>query len=265
MIKITSNVKMIILIGTVSCFVSALSLIVLTDKDILRPGWKVSGPVMVKTELLNLLDTSRDRSIPVLLYSEKNFDSKNLKLVIIAHGHGIRNSDYSYIANNLAIQGHAVASVQYELPEDENLDLNGNVQEILTPVWEDAVKSILYVTKFLKNKYPNLDCQNLILIGHSRGADIVMLFAQKYPEMVSKVIALDNGHFPILRTRKPQILSLRSNNTHPDDGVLPTVEEQKKFNIQIVKLKDISHLDMCFGSTDQKGKINKYITDFLNE
>ncbi len=255
--------RMVILIGTISCFVSALTLIILTDKDILKPGWRVSGPVMVKTETLNLLDTSRDRPIPVLLYSENNFSGKDLKLVIIAHGHGIRNSDYSYIANNLAIQGYVVASVQYELPDDENLDLNGNVQEILTPVWEDAVKSIMYVSKYLKGKYPNLDSQNLILIGHSRGADIVMLFAQKYPKLVSKVIALDNGHFPILRTRKPQILSLRGNNTRPDSGVLPTPEEQKEFNIQIVKLKDISHIEMCFGSTDQKGKINKYITDFL--
>lgn len=253
------------MIGTISCFVSALSLIILKDNDFIRPVWRVSGPVLVKTDTLNLLDTSRDRLIPVLLYSENGYSRKDLKVVIIAHGHGIRNSDYSYIANNLAIQGYVVASIQYELPEDENLDLNGNVQEILTPVWEDAVKSILYVTKYLKDKYPNLDCQNLILIGHSRGADIVMLFAQKYPEMISKVVALDNGHFPILRTKKPQILSLRGNNTQPDKGVVPTPEEQKEFNIQIVKMKDISHIEMCFGSADQKSKINKYITDFLKK
>ncbi len=133
--------KMVILIGTISCFVLALTLIVLTDEDILRPAWRVSGP----------------------------------------------------------------------------------------------------------------------------GADIVMLFAQKYPEIVSKVIALDNGQVPILRTKKPRILSLRSNNVHPENGVLPTPEEQKKIDIQIVMLKDISHLDMCFGSTDQKDKINKYITDFLKK
>jgi pimeloyl-ACP methyl ester carboxylesterase len=117
----------------------------------------------------------------------------------------------------------------------------------------------------LKSKYPNLDCQNLTLIGHSRGGDIVMLFAEKYPELVLKVISLDNNHMPLLRAKKPEIFSLRANNTNPDNGVLPTPEEQKKYNIQILKLPNVSHIEMCFGTEIQKEEINRYITDFLKK
>jgi predicted dienelactone hydrolase len=223
----------------------------------------ISGHQVVKTETLDLLDSSANRQIPVLLYSDKIDSGKNRKLVILAHGRGIKNSDYSYISINLAKQGYIVASVQYELPGDEEINISGNIYKALKPKWEKAVKSVLFVTRYLKNKYPNLDCQNLTLIGHSMGGDILMLFAQKYPELVRNVISLDNCHMPFLRTDKPRIFSLRANNTISDIDVLPTLEEQKHYNMQIVYLDDISHIEMCFGTEAQKKEINGYITEFL--
>lgn len=218
---------------------------------------------LVKTENLDLFDTSVNRKIPILLYSEKIDSGKNRKIVIIAHGLGIKNSEYSYISINLAKQGYVVASVQYELPGDEVIILNGDIYRSLRPKWEKAVKSVLFVTKYLKNKYQNLDYKNLTLIGHSMGGDILMLFAEKYPELVSKVISLDNCHVPLPRTEKPHIFSLRATNSIADPDVLPTLEEQKRYNIQIVYLNDVSHIEMCFGSRAQKEEINGYITDFL--
>jgi predicted dienelactone hydrolase len=223
------------------------------------------GDHRVTTEHLELRDSSSNRQIPVLLYSEKIDSGKNRKVVILAHGRGIQNSDYSYISIPLAKQGYIVASVQYELPGDEPIEISGDIYKSLKPKWDNAVKSILFVTRTLKNKYPNLDCQNLILIGHSMGGDILMLFAQKYPELVSKVISLDNCHMPFPRTDKPRIFSLRAVSTVADKDVLPTLEEQKLYNIQIVYLNDVSHIDMCFGTKAQKEEINEYITYFLDQ
>jgi hypothetical protein len=253
MIKARAKTKMLVLAGALICLILALL--------IFKPIRAISG----HPENLNLMDTSRDRLIPVLLYSDYIHSGKNVQVVIVAHGHGIKNSDYSYISTNLEAHGYVVASVQYELPEDEEININGNAYEILKPVWEEAAKSTLFVVQYLKSRYPNLDCQNLILIGHSRGADMLMLFAQKYPELVSKVISLDNGHMPFLKTKKPQLFLLRANNTKPDSGVLPTPEEQKEFNIKIVNLKDVSHIEMCFGNEFQMEEIKGYIIDFLKK
>jgi hypothetical protein len=246
-----AKVRMAILAGVIGCLVSTLLL--------LKPGRKIPG----EPDSLYPMDKANHRLVPVLLYAENIDSGINRKLVLLAPGHGIRNSDYAYISTNLSSKGYVVASVQYELPGDKEIDLGGNAYEALTPVWEKNVKSFLFVIGYLKKKYPNLDCQNLTLIGHSRGGDIIMLFAKKYPELVSKVISLDNGRMPIPRTKKPQILSLRAYNTTPEKSVLPTPEEQKEFNITIVEFQDISHIEMCFGTEAQKEEINKYITDLL--
>ncbi len=205
------------------------------------------------------------RPVSYLFYSiqKTSIAGKNLKVVILAPGHGIRNSEYAFIATHLAARGYVVASIQYELPQDEEIEITGNVYEALETSWEQSVTYILFVTQYLKKIYPNLDFEHLTLIGHSRGGDVLMLFAQKYPELVSKAISLDNNHVPLPRTKKPQIFSLRANNTTPDKGVLPTPEEQEKYQIQIIKLKDISHMDMCFGTANQKEEINRYLTEFL--
>jgi len=249
----SATVRTAILGGAVGC----LFLMIF----ILKPGWKRPG----EPDTLYLWDDSNHRIVPVLLYAENIDSGKNRKLVILAHGHGIQNSDYAYISSNVASQGYVVASVQYELPGDKEIDAGGNAYEALRPVWEKTVKSFLFVIGYLKKKYPNLDCQNLTLIGHSRGGDVVMLFATKYPKLVSKVISLDNGHMPLPRTKKPRVFSLRTYNTTPDNGVLPTPEEQKEFNITIIEPMGISHIEMCFGTEAQQEEINGYITGFLKQ
>jgi len=245
--------QMAILGGAIGCLLLTIS--------IFKPGWKQPG----EPDTLYLWDKAHRRLVPVLLYSENIDSGKNRKVVILAHGHGIRNSDYAYISSHLASKGYTVVSVQYELPGDKELDPGENSYEAFKPSWEKSVHSILFAIHYLKNKYPNLDCQNLTLIGHSRGGDVLALFAQKYPEMVSKLISLDNGHMPLPRTKKPEVFSLRAYNTIPDMGVLPTPEEQKEFNITIIEPLGISHIEMCFGTEAQKEEINGYIDGFLNK
>ena len=83
---------------------------------------------------------------------------------------------------------------------------------------------------------PNADYSHLTLVGHSNGGDIAMYFAKEHPELVSKVVTLDNLRVPFVLNDKMKILSFRSTDPHfkTDPGVLPTPEQAKAEGIDIV-------------------------------
>jgi pimeloyl-ACP methyl ester carboxylesterase len=104
----------------------------------------------------------------------------------------------------------------------------------------------------------------LLLMGHSNGGDMVMLFAQQYPRLVERVISFDNRRVPLPRARRPRVLSLRSSDQPADAGVLPTPAEQTKFGTTIVALPATLHNDMWDGATTaQQQEMNTLISDFL--
>jgi len=106
---------------------------------------------------------------------------------------------------------------------------------------------------------------NLVLIGHSNGGDMCMLFAQQHPQLVAKVISLDNRRMPFPRTAHPRIYSLRSSDQPADEGVLPTAEEQAQYHMRIIQLPNTMHNDMGdHGTDEQKQEIVRYILEFLN-
>ena len=221
----------------------------------------------IKIDSSNLFDSARNRKIPILTYQNTSPEIQNHELVILAHGHGGKYSEYSFIGKRLAKDGYFVVSIQYELPTDTLIPVRGSTYESLKPKWERVVNNLFFVIQSLKEKNLNLDFQNLILIGHSMGGDVAMLFAAEYPELVQKVISLDHCHMPILRTNKPGILSLRSNTSVPaDPGVLPTQTETTKYNIHIIQLNNVSHGEMTDQGSERKKKIiNNYITAFLKD
>jgi predicted dienelactone hydrolase len=232
----------------------------------------VASQPQAKTENLDLFDNTRNRSIPVTLYlpvAEMNVTrAKNtkLKFAILSHGYGMKNTEYSFIANNLAARGYLVASIQHELPGDEPPATTGKLSETRRPNWERGVQNILFVIQELRRLKPHLDFEHLLLIGHSNGGDMTMLFAEEHSKLVSKVITLDNRRMPFPRTKNPRILSLRSSDQTADAGVLPSAPEQKKFGIKIIKLEDTKHNDMWDGATEkQKREINKIISSFLSQ
>jgi dienelactone hydrolase len=229
---------------------------------------KVVHNSSIKTESLDLFDKKRNRSIPVALYSAVSVPGKakvkKQKLAIINHGYGMKNTEYIFIAETLVAHGYFVASIQHELPTDEPMPTVGKPSEVRRPFWERGAANILFVVEELKKTQPLLDFKNLLLVGHSNGGDTAMLFAEKYPKLARKIISLDNRRMTLPRVKRPQILSIRSSDQAADEGVLPTVEEQKKFGIKIIKLKNTIHNDMWDGATiEQKREINEIITSFL--
>jgi len=215
---------------------------------------------------LDLYDQSRSRSVPVALYFSDTTASK--KVIIFSHGYGGNkggdNLAYTYLTTYLAQIGYYVVSIQHELPNDDLLPMTGNLRETRAPNWERGAQNILFVMNTLKKTHPKLDLGHLTLIGHSNGGDMSVLFAHKYPELVEKVISLDNRRMPLPLTDKPRILTLRSSDQPADEGVLPSSVDKIKYRIQVIDLPDTKHGDMDDkGSSQHHAEINRYIMRFL--
>ncbi|KFF04237.1 alpha/beta hydrolase family protein [Flavobacterium reichenbachii] len=213
----------------------------------------------VKIDSVELFDKSRNRKIPAALYYAKTDQKiKNQQIIIFSHGYGENkggdNKIYSYLTENLASKGYYVISIQHELPTDDLLAMEGDLKVTRMPNWERGVENILFVLNEFKKTNPDLDFKHLALIGHSNGGDMTALFATKYPDLVNKIITMDNRRMPLPRVHKPKIYSLRSINYNADEGVLPNQKEQEKYGIT-VQYTLIKHSDMDNDATSEERKV----------
>lgn len=223
--------------------------------------------VAVATDSLRLLDTVRNRMVPVTLYfAVDGATGKPQKVALLNHGYGGKNTEYSFVARTLVAAGYYVASVQHELPTDVPMPTTGNVYDVRKPYWERGVQNMRFVLRELQRRQPALDYTRLLLVGHSNGGDMVMLFAQEYPLEVDKVISLDNRRVALPRARRPPVLSLCSSDQVADAGVLPTLAEQQQWGTKIIHLTATKHDDMWDGATQlQRHEMQQYIAAFLQE
>jgi predicted peptidase len=234
-----------------------------TNKQIIS---KRSENTKFKLDTLTLLDQKRNRIIPIAIYQPKNENKSNKIPVIFSHGYGENNGkdylrDYTYLTEFLVSNGYFVVSIQHELKTDELLPKTGNIQEVRLPFWERGAQNIFYVLHEIKNKYPELKFNELSLIGHSNGGDMTVLFAHKYPNLVNKIISMDNRRMALPRALNPKIYTLRSKDYPADEGVLPTVEELKKYGIT-VQFTEINHSNM---DNDANEIERKYLTTKILE
>lgn len=213
-----------------------------------------------------LFDRSRNREIPVAFYKP---ETRNSKIIIFSHGYGKNKGGdylaYSYLTEFLASKGYFVASIQHELPTDTLMPTTGIPQIVRRPFWERGVDNIFFVINELKRSNPELDFKHITLIGHSNGADMTALFPQKHQGIVEKIITLDNKRMALPRTLSPKIYSLRSSDQEADIGVIPTIEECKKYEITIIKLPNTIHNNMDnHANNKQRQEITDYVLKFLN-
>lgn len=212
-------------------------------------------------------DEARSRPVPIARYLPEQ-PQKNKPLVILSHGYAENDPNaylsYQYLATFLAAKGFEVVSIQHELPTDSLLPTSGKPQMVRLPFWQRGVENIHFVIKTLRQRQWLNPLQPVVLIGHSNGGDISALFPRIYPDQIQKIITLDNRRMALPRDRQLPVLSLRSSDQPSDDGVLPSVEEQKQFPIQWVKLSNTRHNDMSDqGDDSQKAEIQALILKFL--
>ena len=228
----------------------------------------------IRHETLNFFDAARQRPVSVDLAVRRDYEMKandgywKLPVAIISNGNTVRNTEYSFLANLLAARGYLVASIQQDLPTDPPLVTKVGLPYVgRRAVYEKGEANILFVLGELKKLQPNADYAHLTLVGHSNGGDISMFCAKQHPELVSKVITLDNLRVPFVLGDRLKILSFRSKdpNFKTDPGVLPTPQQAKAGDIDIVNTK-FQHTDMSDRGPDAvKQQIQATLDHFLSD
>lgn len=200
----------------------------------------------IRHESLNLYDTARQRPVPVDVAVRSDYEMKadagywKLPVAIISNGNTVRNTEYSFLANVFAARGYLVASIQQDVPGDPPLMTKIGMPYVgRLGVYQKGEANILFAIDRLKQFHPNADFNHLTLVGHSNGGDTAMYFAKQHPQMVAKVVTLDNLRVPFVTSDKMKILSFRSEDPHfqTDPGVLPTPAQIKADGIDIVHTK----------------------------
>jgi hypothetical protein len=228
----------------------------------------------IRHETLNFFDAARQRPVAVDLAVRRDYEMKanggywKLPVAVISNGNTVENTEYSFLANVLAARGYLVASVQQDLPTDPPLMTRIGLPYVgRLAVYERGEANILFVLGQLKKMQPNADYSHLTLVGHSNGGDISMFCAKRHPELVSKVITLDNLRVPFVLNDKLKILSFRSKdpNFKTDPGVVPTAQQAKADGIDIVNTK-FQHTDMSDRGPDAvKETIQAALDQFLSD
>src|SRR6202048_3394126 len=228
----------------------------------------------IRHETLDFFDAARQRPVAVDLAVRRDYEMKadpgywKVPVAIISNGNTVKNTEYSFLANVLAAKGYLVASVQQDLPTDPPL-----MTEVGQPyvgrrkVYLRGEANILFVLNELQKRQPNADYNHLTLVGHSNGGDISMYLAKQHPEIVSKVITLDNLRVPFVLHEGMKILSFRSKdpNFKADPGVLPSPEQTKAGGIDIVDT-GAQHNDMTDrGPESVREKIQATLDRFLSD
>ena len=228
----------------------------------------------IKHETLNWFDEARHRPVSVDVAVRRDYQMKaddgywKLPVAIISNGNTVKNTEYSFLANVFAARGYLVASIQQDLPTDPPLMTKIGMPYVgRQGVYEKGEANILFVLKQLKELQPNGDYDHLTLVGHSNGGDTAMYFAKEHPELVSKVVTLDNLRVPFVLSDKMKILSFRSKDPdfQTDPGVLPTSQQAKADGINIVPTQ-FQHTWMSDRGPDSaKERIQATLDEFLGK
>jgi hypothetical protein len=222
--------------------------------------------------LYDPLRTDRPVELDIAVRRDREMESVaemiTLPVVILNHGNTVRFTEYSFLANMFAMRGYLVASVQHDIETDGPMvTVAGEEYVGRRPHYNKGIANIMFVLDELKKSYPNADYHQLTMVGHSNGGDISMYFAKRHPDMIKKVVTLDNLRVPFITDGKFKILSFRSKDPvfKADPGVVPDDEMCQKAGITVVKTP-YQHNDLSDRGPDGvKSTIQSILDRFLND
>lgn len=153
---------------------------------------------MIK-EINQVLKTNKKDIVYDLFLPE---NARQIPIVVFCHGYkGFKDwGAWNLMAEKIANAGIGILKFNFshnggtvenpiDFPDEKAFGENTYSQEI-----EDLENVLLFLPQ-LKNKYPNLDLENLYLMGHSRGGAIVSYVGTKVTK-VKKIITLASvSHF----------------------------------------------------------------------
>ncbi|OKO74967.1 alpha/beta hydrolase [Bradyrhizobium sp. NAS96.2] len=230
----------------------AISHTTLTFHDVLRDDRNVTVEVAVR----------RDRQMQAMA------EMIELPVAILSHGNTVKNTEYSFLTNVFASRGYLVVSIQHDLDTDAPMVTKVGEEYVGRRMqYNRGVFNIMYAIDELKKLYPNANYRALTLIGHSNGGDISMFFAKQHPDLVKKVVTLDNLRVPFITDSKIKILSFRSRDPvfKADPGVVPDEETCARLGIKVVRT-EFQHNDLSDrGPESAKSSIQAGVEQFLDE
>jgi hypothetical protein len=195
-------------------------------------------------------------------------DMIELPVAILSHGNTVKHTEYSFLTNLFAARGYMVVSIQHDLETDDPMVTRVGEEYVGRRMqYNRGIFNIKFAVDELKLQYPNADYTRLTLIGHSNGGDISMYFAKLHPEMVRKVVTLDNLRVPFMTDGKIKILSFRSKDQvfKPDPGVVPDDDICAKAGITVVRTQ-FQHNELSDRGPDNvKQTIQAKVQAFLDE
>ena len=229
----------------------------------------------IRHETLTFYDASRNNrpvQVDVAVRRDKEMQANagmiTLPVAILNHGNTVKFTEYSFLANAFAARGYISISIQHDLPTDPPMVTKvGELYVGRQPQYLRGVANIRFAVAEMEKVQPNADYDHLTIVGHSAGADISMYFAKLHPELVKKVVTLDNLRVPFITDGRFKILTFRSKDPQfkTDPGVIPTEEMCEKAGITVVRT-DFQHNDMRDTGPDTakesiQGMLDKFIQD----
>jgi hypothetical protein len=229
----------------------------------------------IRHETITFYDASRGNrpvAVDVAVRRDKEMQANagmiTLPVAILNHGNTVKFTEYSFLANAFAARGYIAISIQHDLPTDPPMVTKvGELYVGRQPQYLRGVANIRFAVAEMQKVEPNADYDHLTVVGHSAGADISMYFAKLHPELVKKVVTLDNLRVPFITDGRFKILSFRSKDPvfKTDPGVIPTQEICEKAGITVVRT-DFQHNDMRDTGPDNakesiEGMLDKFIED----
>jgi hypothetical protein len=220
--------------------------------------------------LFDPLRTDRTVEVDIAVRRDREWEATaemiTLPVVILSHGNTVKFTEYSFLANVFAARGYMVVSIQHDLETDEPMVTKVGEQYVGRGMqYNRGIANIMFAIDQLKKLQPNSDYRHLTMVGHSNGGDISMYFAKRYPEMIKKVVTLDNLRVPFMTDGKFKILSFRSKDPvfKADPGVVPDDDICQKAGITVIKT-GFQHTDMSDRGPDEvKSSIQSIIDKFL--
>ena len=207
--------------------------------------------------LFDPLRTDRTVAVDIAVRRDREWEATaemiTLPVVILSHGNTVKFTEYSFLANVFAARGYMVVSIQHDLETDEPMVTKAGEQYVGRGMqYNRGIANIMFAIDQLKKLQPNSDYRHLTMVGHSNGGDISMYFAKRYPEMIKKVVTLDNLRVPFMTDGKFKILSFRSKDPvfKADPGVVPDDDVCAKAGITVVKT-GYQHTDMSDRGPDE--------------
>jgi Chlorophyllase enzyme len=248
--------------------------VLLSVSALLVVGYFTISKWAIRHQSITFYDSERDNrpvAVDIAVRRDREMQAEagmlRLPVAVFNHGNTVKNTEYSFLANMMAARGYMVISIQHDLPTDAPMVTK--VGEIfvgrLTQI-QRGVANIKFAVQQMRDVQPNADYDHLTVVGHSMGGDITMYFAKQYPDVVKKIVTLDNLRVPFITAGKFKILSFRSKDPQfkTDPGVIPSADECEKAGITVVNTA-FQHNDMRdTGSEEAKTSIQGMLDKFLD-